>query len=104
MPCWFECGDCKALPEEERKYFYSDDEIIASEWWEKYMDLIEKEVTVNGKYGKCAIDPQNIAFAIQSRAACAGLCSTEASLGEFHAFTQFLAMEIDKAYKIELDF
>jgi len=104
-PNWFRCESCSHTEEDKGGYWRGDEDGKASEWWEKYMARIATELqNDDSQGGACAVSSENVAEALHEGSTCEGGCAADESVQAFHAFTRYLAGEIDKKVYIELDF
>jgi len=102
-PNWFRCESCSHTEEDKGGYWREDGK--ASEWWEKYMARVATELqNDDSQGGACAVSSENVAEALHEGSTCEGGCAADESVQAFHAFTRYLAGEIDKKVYIELKF
>jgi len=104
-PAWFRCESCSHTEEDKGGYWRGDEDGKASEWWEKYMERVATELKNDDcQGGACAVSSQNIADALHEGSTCEGGCAADDAVQAFHAFSRYLAGEIDKKVYIELGF
>jgi hypothetical protein len=104
-PAWFRCTTCQPSPKEAGGYWRGEEGGRTSQWWDNYMDRVATELrTYDTQDGGCAVSSQNITQALQEGSTCTGGCAADEAVQAFHAFSRYLAGEIDKKVYIELEF